>query len=422
LFGCKSVETTGSYNEKLTNKTPYFFTYNSNDEKTIENLKKNLLPEGFSLVNEETYASGGSYVFEKTLSDDEKFETTGVFEAITGTSTGTQKGRLVFVVSRTDGNLVVEMTPRIVATTQQYSEYDSSSEAEETQVPQGHPLPMKYGRMLAQLNDWELKSPRRKQVFVNGNATATAEAQKSEEAETESERQQSDLSKKQSTEQDERPGEGGEDVAWVQKTLKELGHDCGTVDGVMGPNTRSCIRDFQRSKNLPVSGRMDETTYRQVLAVLRGKDAEEKPPAADGPSSEKTVADESSSDEAPSRSDEALSMPDGAPSEEVLRRAIVALIEEGEVPEAVKRTMSGSCVDGNVKNLTIRAVGRESKLLGKTYWPVKTLVTGSCTQNLNCGPDSIYGPCETLTFDRKKVEFGVRQDPYGDWVARTLSR
>jgi len=226
----------------------------------------------------------------------------------------------------------------------------------------------------------------------------------------------------QTRRQDERPGDGGEDVAWVQKTLTDLGYDCGPLDGMMGPSTRSCIQDFQRSEDLPVSGQMDETTYRQVLAVLQGEDAEEKPPAADAPSSEETVADESSSDEAPSRSDEAPSMPDGAPSAEVLRKAIVALIEEEEVPEAVKRTMSGSCVDGNVKNLTIRAVGRESELFGKTYWPVKTLVTGSCTESLNCGPDSIYGPCETLTFDRRKVEFGVRKDPYGNWVARALRR
>jgi len=227
LFGCASVKTSGSYNENLTEKNPYTFTHNGNTERVLEHLKKNLLPEGFSLVNEETYGSGGTYVFEKTLSDDEKFETTGVFEAMTGTSTGTQKGRLIFVVSRKDGNLVVEMTPRIVATTQQYSEYDSSSEAEETQVPQGHPLPMKYGRMLAQLDDWELKSPRRKQVLENGNATATAKAQRPEEAETEPEGQQSDLRKNRSTEQKERPGEGGEDVAWVQKTLRGYLKLCG---------------------------------------------------------------------------------------------------------------------------------------------------------------------------------------------------
>jgi len=61
------------------------------------------------------------------------------------------------------------------------------------------------------------------------------------------------------------------------------------------------------------------------------------------------------------------SRPDGAPKEEVLRSAIVASIEEGEVPQAIRGApMIPSCVDGNVKNLTIRAVGRQQKRLGKT--------------------------------------------------------
>lgn len=64
---------------------------------------------------------------------------------------------------------------------------------------------------------------------------------------------------------EERPGDGGDDVEWVQKTLNDLGHDCGPEDGVMGPNTRSCIRSFQNANNLEVTGKVNEATYQKML-------------------------------------------------------------------------------------------------------------------------------------------------------------
>lgn len=64
---------------------------------------------------------------------------------------------------------------------------------------------------------------------------------------------------------EERPGDGGNDVAWVQRTLKELGYDCGAEDGVMGPSTRSCIRSFQEANGLETTGKVSEGTYQQML-------------------------------------------------------------------------------------------------------------------------------------------------------------
>lgn len=111
----------------------------------------------------------------------------------------------------------------------------------------------------------------------------------------------------------------------------------------------------------------------------------------------------------------------GAPSEELLRSTIIASIEEGGVPREIRGAMmTGSCADGNVKKLAIRGVGEEQKRAGKTYWPVKVRVTGSCTQNFNCGPDNIMGECDTVTFDGEEAEFGVWKDPYGDWKAEVM--
>jgi hypothetical protein len=71
-----------------------------------------------------------------------------------------------------------------------------------------------------------------------------------------------------SASQTTRPGNGGDDTAWVQQTLNELGHDCGTADGVMGPNTRSCIRSFQKANGLDATGEVDDTTYEAMLERL----------------------------------------------------------------------------------------------------------------------------------------------------------
>jgi peptidoglycan hydrolase-like protein with peptidoglycan-binding domain len=51
----------------------------------------------------------------------------------------------------------------------------------------------------------------------------------------------------------------------VQKTLNDLEHDCGSEDGVMGPNTRSCIRSFQEANDVEVTGKVNEATYQMML-------------------------------------------------------------------------------------------------------------------------------------------------------------
>lgn len=69
----------------------------------------------------------------------------------------------------------------------------------------------------------------------------------------------------QSTESNARPGDGGDDVEWIQRTLNNLGHACGPEDGVMGPKTRSCIRSFQKANDLEVTGKVNEATYQKML-------------------------------------------------------------------------------------------------------------------------------------------------------------
>ena len=55
----------------------------------------------------------------------------------------------------------------------------------------------------------------------------------------------------------------------VQSALARRGYYEGQVDGVIGPGTRSAIREFQRDNGLPVTGRIDSQT---VQALRKGRD------------------------------------------------------------------------------------------------------------------------------------------------------
>ncbi len=50
------------------------------------------------------------------------------------------------------------------------------------------------------------------------------------------------------------------DIAWAQARLTELNYATGGADGVLGPLTRSAIRDFQDANNLVVNGKLDTAT------------------------------------------------------------------------------------------------------------------------------------------------------------------
>ena len=56
----------------------------------------------------------------------------------------------------------------------------------------------------------------------------------------------------------------------IQQILKDIGLEPGLVDGVMGYKTRSAIKDFQRSKGLQHTGKIDSVTW---LTLGRDKEA-----------------------------------------------------------------------------------------------------------------------------------------------------
>jgi len=58
-------------------------------------------------------------------------------------------------------------------------------------------------------------------------------------------------------------------VKAIQEALKTKGFDPGTADGVVGPKTNQALREFQKSNNLQVTGRIDDKTA-SALGVEAG--------------------------------------------------------------------------------------------------------------------------------------------------------
>lgn len=57
------------------------------------------------------------------------------------------------------------------------------------------------------------------------------------------------------------------DVALLQKRLNGYGCNCGTVDGCYGPKVVDCVRRFQASNMLPLSGEIDARTAAAIMSA-----------------------------------------------------------------------------------------------------------------------------------------------------------
>lgn len=55
-----------------------------------------------------------------------------------------------------------------------------------------------------------------------------------------------------------------EDAKKAQEALKNKGHDPGSIDGIIGPQTRQAIRAFQNANGLKETGRLDLETAKKL--------------------------------------------------------------------------------------------------------------------------------------------------------------
>ena len=77
------------------------------------------------------------------------------------------------------------------------------------------------------------------------------------------------------------PSEGSEYVRWVQSALNQVANLRLQVDGLMGPATRSALRDFQQKNGLLVDGIAGPQT-RDALVRAQGGASSPAPPAEGG--------------------------------------------------------------------------------------------------------------------------------------------
>lgn len=72
------------------------------------------------------------------------------------------------------------------------------------------------------------------------------------------------------------------EVQNVQSALSELGYDPGSADGFMGPKTQSAIEAFQKDRDIPITGIVDDATLLAIQKTVNPP-AAISPPAATSP-------------------------------------------------------------------------------------------------------------------------------------------
>jgi peptidoglycan hydrolase-like protein with peptidoglycan-binding domain len=95
-------------------------------------------------------------------------------------------------------------------------------------------------------------------------------------------------------------GGNREQVKAAQQALKDKGHDPGAVDGMMGPKTRSALKEFQKKEGMKDTGRLDQETMTKLGVDTKTSGTSQAPgsasPATSSPSSSESSASEKKSD------------------------------------------------------------------------------------------------------------------------------
>jgi hypothetical protein len=64
--------------------------------------------------------------------------------------------------------------------------------------------------------------------------------------------------------EDREPADRDERIRRAQQSLQAAGFYAGTIDGILGPQTRTAIREYQARHGLPTTGRLDAATRKSL--------------------------------------------------------------------------------------------------------------------------------------------------------------
>jgi Putative peptidoglycan binding domain len=81
----------------------------------------------------------------------------------------------------------------------------------------------------------------------------------------------------------------------IEQALQNKGFEPGAVDGVIDSQTQSAISQFQRDKNLPATGTVDEQTAKQLGVEMMPPSSEERSNQRSGSGNSFGPADSTSS-------------------------------------------------------------------------------------------------------------------------------
>ncbi|MEN8217235.1 MAG: peptidoglycan-binding domain-containing protein [Pseudomonadota bacterium] len=76
------------------------------------------------------------------------------------------------------------------------------------------------------------------------------------------------------------------ELAWAQSNLDILGYEPGNFDGKLTPKTRAALSAFQRDVELPITDKLDDSTFQALEGEVQRKLESEKPPVASPPQQE----------------------------------------------------------------------------------------------------------------------------------------
>ncbi|OAD24109.1 Peptidoglycan binding-like domain protein, partial [Candidatus Thiomargarita nelsonii] len=129
-------------------------------------------------------------------------------------------------------------------------------------------------------------------IFLFFNNVACTKVTKTEEKIAASEEQTEEAKPEVPKKNEQEPPTSSKELAWAQQNLDLLGYEPGNIDGQLTPKTQAALSAFQIKFKLPITGKLDDSTY-QVLEreVERKKRESQKqhPETVDSPPHKQSV-------------------------------------------------------------------------------------------------------------------------------------